>query len=269
MVKRDKLMEWYLVGKLLIFYSVLSVGFGVGFWIVKRQNATELLVLGLFSVMAGAGLLGWGRRWVKIERRRQRAAWGDEEARDLLASEQPQPNAVALVLPCKIKLRPRWAPPILSFLVVSIITLTPLTILILNTPPVPFGLYVAIYGEFLFFFPVLTSALCLTSGWQTIIVTEDGLRIRGGQPLKIAWQDARLFAIYPATKHSQPPTRYELSGENAIVRWRRMPPGATWRLTKTPAPFDEYDRQMAALLALIAAKTGLPLYYLREPARGA
>jgi hypothetical protein len=30
------------------------------------------------------------------------------------------------------------------------------------------------------------------------------------------------------------------------------------------ASYEEYDRQMEALLSLIAAKTGLPLYDLRE-----
>lgn len=79
----------------------------------------------------------------------------------------------------------------------------------------------------------------------------------------IKWSEARLFAIYPSRKPSDLPRYYELSGKDAIVRWRRMRPDAPFRFTKKPASFDEYDRQMEALLSLIAAKTGLPLYDLR------
>jgi len=57
---------------------------------------------------------------------------------------------------------------------------------------------------------------------------------------------------------------YELSSARNIVRW-------TWFLRKTSwvdlgptISHDEYNRQMQALLSLVAAKTGLQLYDLRE-----
>ncbi len=263
MVKRDKLMEWYQLGKILIFYGVFVPILAIGLWVFKGQNPTALLIMAIIFLLLGVGILRWGRRWVKLELLRQVAASGEEEARNFLATEQPQPDVAALTLPCKIKLRPKWTPPILCFVVVGIITFTPLTILFLNTPPLPFWLYAIGYGEFLLF-PILTSALFLLAGWQTIIVTDEGLKVRAEQFEKIKWEDARLFAIYPANKRSEPPIRYELSGPKTIVRWKRMQRGVSSLLTKTPAPFDEYDRQMEALLALIAAKTGLPLYDLRE-----
>ncbi|BCL81297.1 hypothetical protein ccbrp13_37620 [Ktedonobacteria bacterium brp13] len=57
---------------------------------------------------------------------------------------------------------------------------------------------------------------------------------------------------------------YELSSATDIVRW-------TWVRRKTyfvnqepMVPLDEHNRQMQELLALVEAKTGLALYYLRH-----
>jgi hypothetical protein len=36
------------------------------------------------------------------------------------------------------------------------------------------------------------------------------------------------------------------------------------RRSKPTVPFEEYDRQMDALVSLIVEKTGLPLYDLRD-----
>lgn len=263
MVKSDKRLEWYRLGKNLILMGVLVIPIlAVGFWVFKGQNPTGLLIMAVICILPGAGLVRWGERWVKLDMLRQLAVSGEEQARALLATEQPRPDDTALALPCKIKLRPKWTPPILCFLGVAIITFTPLTILLLNTPPAPFLLYVAVYGFFLLI-PTLVASLLPMLAWQTITVTDEGLRIQAEQPLKITWKDARLFAIYPANKPSQPPIRYELSGSNSIVRWKRIARGASSLVTKIPDPFDEYDRQMDALLSVIAAKTGLPLYDLR------
>lgn len=234
-------------------------------WIFKGGNPTAFVILAFIYVLAGAGIVRLGKRWrwPRTALLREMAAAGEEDAHPLLARNQPRPDETALALPCMIKLRPKWTPPIVCFLGVTLVAFTLLTIFLLNTPPAPFGVYVAAYGVFLLF-PMLISSLFPLLGWQTIIVTNEGLRIRAEHPLNIKWQDARLFAIYPANKHAEPPIRYELSGPKAMVRWKRMPRGVSSRVTKTPDPFDEYDRQMEALLSLIAAKTGLSLYDLRE-----
>ena len=87
---------------------------------------------------------------------------------------------------------------------------------------------------------------------------------------RIRWRNARLFATCPCNlweKRAYAPTIYELAGPNTVVRWerlrRKMPFTFAW-LCKPSIPFDEYDQQMDALLSVIAAKTGLPLYDLRE-----
>lgn len=263
MVQPDPMAQWYFLGRFIALFGVFLLVIAAGVWIVKGQNPTALVILAFIYLLAGAGFVRWGKRRLKIELLRQVAASGEEDARLLLATNQPQPDEAALALPCKIKLRPKWTPPILCFLGIAIVVFTVLTIFLLNTPPAPFGAYVAAYGVILLF-PMLISSLFPLLAWQTMIVTTEGLRIQAERPLTIKWQDAQLFTIYPANKPSEPPIRYELSGPKAIVRWKRMPRGVSSLLTKTPDPFDEYDRQMEALLALITAKTGLPLYDLRE-----
>lgn len=237
--------------------GVFLLVIAAGFWIFKGGNPTALVILAFIYVLAGAGIVRLGKRWrwPRTELLREMAAAGEEDARPLLAMNQPRPDEAALTLPCKIKLRPKWPPPIVCFLGVAILVYTLLTIFLLNIPPASFDGYVAAYGVFLLF-PMLISSLFPLLAWQTIIVTNEGLRIRAEHPLNIKWQDARLFAIYPANKRSAPPIRYELSGPKAIVRWKRMPRGVSSLVTKTPDPFDEYDRQMEALLSLIAAKSG-------------
>ncbi len=106
-----------------------------------------------------------------------------------------------------------------------------------------------------------------TPGRQQIKVTEGGLAARNGiQTSRVLWHEACLFVMYgtfSAQKNGAAIT-YELSSARDIVRW-------TWVLRKThwvglepTIPRDEYNRQMQALLSLVAAKTGLPLYDLRE-----
>lgn len=86
----------------------------------------------------------------------------------------------------------------------------------------------------------------------------------------IRWHEARLFAVYPRGPRSAPPIWYELSGPTTIIRFARirrpMPfvPFSLLGATKPVVPFEEYDRQMEAVLGLIAAKTGLLLYDLRQ-----
>lgn len=115
----------------------------------------------------------------------------------------------------------------------------------------------------LLFFAIFLSPLARPH----IKVTEEELAVREGmQTTTLMWQEARLFAMYGTfgRQKSGASVTYELSSARNIVRW-------TWFLRKTflvdlePAiSHDEYNRQMQALLWLVTAKTGLPLYDLRE-----
>lgn len=114
----------------------------------------------------------------------------------------------------------------------------------------------------------------ILAGRQRLEVTTQGLIVQSGSsPARhlgtiatLRWEDAQLFFIQPRLRPTQDrlPTAYELSSASVIVRWDRMrrPMRLNLRtlLMKPAGPFDAYDQQMEALLSLIAAKTGLPLY---------
>ncbi len=103
-------------------------------------------------------------------------------------------------------------------------------------------------------------------GRPQITVTEGGLISNTGMKIIMPWYEARLFAMYGTfgKQKSGAAITYELSSARAIVRW-------TWILRRTLSPglepvipHDEYNRQMQALLSCVVARTGLPLYDLRE-----
>jgi hypothetical protein len=91
-----------------------------------------------------------------------------------------------------------------------------------------------------------------------IDVTDEGLRVsRFGSANRLLWSEARLFAVY-AGKRADLPVCYELSSATSIVRWRRIRRKPQFYSTGFGISAEEYDRQMDALLSIIAAKTGLP-----------
>jgi hypothetical protein len=55
---------------------------------------------------------------------------------------------------------------------------------------------------------------------------------------------------------------YELASAKRIIHWRGIPSSAPM-LIHQKVSFETYRQQMQALLCVIAAKTGLPLYDLR------
>lgn len=108
--------------------------------------------------------------------------------------------------------------------------------------------------------------LSMLNDRERIEATSEGLSLSvgtaSGKTLCVRWNEAQLFAIYIG-KEKEEAIKYELSSSTAIVRWRRLNQERWFSWLKPALPFDEYDRQMDALLSLIAAKTRLPLYDLR------
>jgi hypothetical protein len=109
---------------------------------------------------------------------------------------------------------------------------------------------------------------------QRIVVYDDGLVVKrslhdwwrtsrqvGEHP--IYWREARLFAIRSA-RPGAPATRYELASPNKVVTFGRARRARWWALYRPIIPWAEYDAQMDALLDVIAARTGLPLYDVRS-----
>jgi hypothetical protein len=114
---------------------------------------------------------------------------------------------------------------------------------------------------------------------REIVVNEDGFSIdglSGEKPNVLKWQDIRLFAIdrLVMQQRDMPGMVFELSSEKELRRWVWLRPkinpfrlylsSVSFIVLKPVASYDEYNRQMQLLLAIIAERTGLPLYDLRK-----
>ena len=103
-------------------------------------------------------------------------------------------------------------------------------------------------------------------GRPRITVTEGGLISNTGTKVIMPWYEARLFAMYGTfgAQKSGAAITYELSSARDIVRWTWVLRRTYWIGLEPVLPHDEYNRQMEALLSFVVARTGLPLYDLRE-----
>jgi hypothetical protein len=230
------------------------------FWLIL---STCNLILGILQV----------RYWEGIERRRFVVIRGDQL---FLADEQPTPDASLLPLPTTI-ITPRRGKK--AFLLIMGMTLlmamffagwftwfdsNPLLLVadhLLNFLALSAIGFVA---ASILFFAILFSPLAR----QQVKVTEGGLAAREGMEKThtVMWHEVRLYAMYGTFGRQKSGTSitYELSSARNIVRWTWFLRKTSWVDLGSTISHDEYNRQMHALLSLVAAKTGLPLYDLRE-----
>ncbi|HZU65635.1 MAG TPA: hypothetical protein VFA09_00030 [Ktedonobacteraceae bacterium] len=237
--------------------------------------------------------------WERLERRRQIAAAGDPS---LLAAQQPRPDADALPVPTVIgeaspaksntslrttfKQRPNWKVflIILGSFFVGMIVIAVLFFVFFPTlfPPLPHHhtlpsifviIVIAVFVVLMLLYGGLLFGVMYFKARQHLTVTENGLMMFGFLKVhSVPWQEAKLFAIdglFGAKRYPHP-TIFELSSANDIVRWTWMR-RSSFRVVFYARPVlseEEYNRQMESLLSFIAARTGLPLYDLRDK-RGA
>jgi hypothetical protein len=219
------------------------------------------------------------RFWKRLEQRRQAAAKADHS---LLAAEQPGPDATALPLPTTVGQRPKWVTflllPGIMLLIMLIAVIAFVVFLPHLVPPLPHHralphnflfIVVGISVIFILLYCGLIFGILNAKVRQQLTVTEHGLIMVGLLPKvhSVSWQEARLFAIdgiYGAKKYPYP-SIYELSRANDVIRWSWMRRNSARALffAQPTLPAEEYEKQMQALLSLIAARTGLPLYDLR------
>jgi len=254
-----------LMGTLLLALYVKFAGGSKTFFDVT-YNVVWLLLAGAVPCLV---VLIWQERfWRRVERRRQRAAQGDQT---LLAQEQPGADEKALSLPFTIgtRISRKYLFAIMGSL--GLLALLAIVLYIfsgsgaqssfehfLNSLLPILAIAVVVIG-------VLFAVVLFWRGRQEIEVTESGLVTRfGGKVSKMNWNEARLFAVYGVlgARNRALASTYELSSANKIVRWvwvRRE----NYNLHLAPASSrDEYNRQMGDLVSLVAAKTGVPLYDL-------
>lgn len=219
------------------------------------------------------------RQWAKQARGR---VLPEEKSLVTLATPQPAADAEALVLPTVIQYRDPWflvlaaglglfgSTPILVFFLIYVITSIyfPAFFQFVSFPAFILGIAMsALYiGVFLLVHLVrLTRPVGLE-------ITEAGISRRIGRSEKkhfVAWSEVHLFAlaIHPGAflRRRSPLFYYEMEGKGTAVRW--LASLERYRgIARSPQAGEmspeEYQCKMQALLAVIAAKTGLPLYDL-------
>jgi len=255
-----------------IFCLIIDTLFGGGrLLLFFTFQFTPLLILSAFPLTQN--ISQW-RYWKRIDQRRFAAVQGNHL---FLAAEQPTFDRAPLPLPITIKLRPNKGTFLSSTGMILLMAMV-----FAGWLTWAFSYQLPLVSNHLLFFLVVFSiitvfmlaglfALLLSSlGRLQITVTESGLIFNQGMKVTMGWYEARLFALYGTfgKQKSGASITYELSSARDIVRW-------TWVLRRTwspglepTIPQDEYNRQMQALLSLVVARTGLPLYDLREDLPG-
>ncbi|HEX6477824.1 MAG TPA: hypothetical protein VF043_03190 [Ktedonobacteraceae bacterium] len=255
-----------LMGILLLALYVKFAGGSKALFDVT-YNVVWLLLVGAVPTLV---VLIWQERfWRRVERRRQRAAQGDQT---LLAKEQPGVDQKALSLPFTIGTRTsrKYLFAVMGFL--GLLAVLAIVLYIFSDNSTQSSLDHFLYSLLPFMaiavvvIGVLFAVVLFWRGRQEIEVTESGLVTRfGGRVSKMDWNEAHLFAVYGVSgaRNSGLASTYELSSANKIVRWIWVQ-RENYNLHLAPAVSrDEYNRQMEGLVSLVAAKTGLPLYDLR------
>lgn len=259
-------------GRVLAFLAILGAAFanllfGLSYWLASSDlgrgpgspgilGRALLLALAVFGVLlASCGT--WGAWFfLRLERRRQVASHGSG-ALTFLATEQPSPRAGSLVLPVIIGIRAMWALKLIAWPWIALLMIAS------ASEGLDHGVW-----DVRFFLGLLVALgtgsvfASLLMGERQIEVTDDQIMVRAGlDEQTVPWEEARLFAI---TRGRYATVSYELASAQASIPWVWVRPGAFGaRLFEPTIPQYEYDRQMEALLALVAAKTGLPLCDLR------
>jgi hypothetical protein len=256
---------------LLYFFVYIRRGTGVPilFWFYLFIGVLHLALVFLLRRQTQA--------WKRHEQRRQLAAQGNRE-QGTLATEQPIPNASALPLSTILRAKNRVSTNLfifgLLYVVIAMLMIAgefAFTATQSHSAPIYVStatlLINAIILLLLLFLAGIGAIFTSRQTTQQLEFTETGLLKRTGKKVIVMpWDEARLFAIIPASpavkKTSGPPTTYELSSANEVLRWSASERMALF-VGQAAVTSDEYRRQMQALLSVITARTDLPLYDLR------
>lgn len=264
-VKRYSNIGALRAGAAFSLFSAAIMGFvAVFLWTLSRDVAPNWLVALCAStilVFLGLALFSFrgARFWTRQDAKRQAVVLGGANVPPL-AIEQPRPRDGSPAVTGRIaELRMRrWFRPVMWVIVAAACILFSYDSE--HSGPI---LGISICGVIAVALLVISGGIRATSG-QYVVLTDEGLALVAfGFEQAIAWDDARVFCIPRGTPYSSP--RYcKLSGPKDIVQWWRLDhSGLLARLYEPVVPYPEYIAQVEALLSLIAARTGLPLYDLR------
>ncbi len=289
MIKADPNVVRYRRVRILYFGGVMLMVVSIALLYLTSTLSTLFKVWSIFIfffvLLSLFSNIQQGRYWKRFEQRRIRATQGDQS---LLAEEQPALDEAALSLPLTIQSRTsspeNFFLAMIGMVVITIIIVGFIGFLAGSTSIFsPTNVLSFVLGGLAILVLILVMtvamvflALVLSRTDQRIELTEQGMTIRqGGRAHSVAWDEARLFAIEGIGGLNRPwlPRVYQLASAKDMLKWtyqrRRSPErnGLLYRpilAIKPTTSYEEYERQMAALLSLVAAKTGLALYDLRD-----
>lgn len=250
----------------LVLFWLFFFGQPPGSALVQREDVfcTEVLLVATISA-----IVSW-QRWQQINRRRQAAASGIPGGA-ALAAIQPFPNGAALALRAVIvhkKSRLREIGWSLGFYIGA----SALLIFIDDFPLRSSG-WAAFVTDMQSIWPFgigwlvgMSMRLFLHSPYTQLEIYAGRLVLSTPTKKKtVRWEEARLFAVRgPRTAFSKAIT-YELASAKEVVTWKPLRRLHWWSIERPIVPFEEYQQQTEALLSLIAARTHLPLYDVRQP----
>lgn len=270
MIKDDpqrKYMRWILL-PLVIDICLFSLLVLSQFFSSHHQTLSPFfLVLLIFDIILLSSviiLFVYARR--RTDKHRERAMKGDTS---LLAREQPVPDASAVPAPVSIRLNMRWQPLAAFFVILAIFFF----IIVIIIPPLTGSVQTLTYISMGIIFGIMLLGLVVgfivlyvqlkSTPYYAIMISQEGLTTYyTGRVRTVYWHEARVFAITGGRKSGGVQT-YELASRQTVARWVFLP-RRTWSFYKTEVPYEQYEQQMRALLSYIAARTGLPLYDLRN-----
>jgi amino acid transporter len=272
---------------ILIFITILGLfwlGLAIFNFVENVRRDTSFLPAFWLSLLIGVCYLAIpflfrkrAQAWKRHEQCRQLAAQGNRE-QVTLAIAQPVPDAFGLPFSTILNAKNRLSTYLLIFgllfvLIAFLILMVEIMLaaILSHTSTIYVSRATVIINAIILLTLLLLSGIGAVFARRQIVqqleFTEVGLRKHAGKKVTfVPWDEARLFAIISATpavkKTSGYPTTYELSSAKEVLRWSTSEIMPSF-VGQTAVASDEYRRQMQALLSVIAARTGLPLYDLR------
>lgn len=257
------IMEGIVIG-LLFLQALFSTLAGQTNYFLYSDCAFLLLLLILV-------FFTFKRRHQRTEQRRQHAFSGDPA---FLAQPQPVPDPHALPLPSKIILRLSIL-HLLEFWIIAYIFMALISFIFLFlASPQEMGHNPTIFAVLLgvLFFPLLVGLLItlLMRNFyrQEVTVDEQGIMTKYfGKVTHIAWNEVKSFAMWGNVKRYSI-VQFEVTSDDGIARWYELSSKRSFlswlSMLKPDLPYEQYQDASVRLQKVIVARSGKPLYDLRD-----
>lgn len=265
-------------------FGLMLMAFGFDFIVIRSTSIKTILTTGFFSIVVSVVVVAFVlifassflviRHYNKSQQQRDIAVQGGTPGRT--AEEQPIASTASLTLPITLKFRVNWLfyytlmllPSLIIFVIAFVVLYLFFAhhyVILSGTHVIPFSAILIALGAVLLFSLLVASIVFFFAGRrlrQYIEVSETGIKgLFLGHESDLRWDEIKLFALWGGKSKAM--HAYEVAGERGMVRWT-VPVKNRWFCSiVSTLPFEEYYPQMQDVLALISAKTDLPLRDLR------